>query len=91
MRVFTPTAVKKSESLPIAPRMDNLQGKIWGFVDTSKVNADLFIEHLKAEITKAYHAKDFVVVRKEAPGFSLTAEQTNRLAQCGCVVFCFGD
>ena len=91
MRVLTPTAVKKSESLPIAPRMDDLQGKVWGFVDTSKVNADMFIEHLKAEITKAYRAKDFVVVRKEAPGFSLTEEQTKRLEPCACVVFCFGD
>lgn len=91
MRILTPTAAKKVQPLPIASRMDSLEGKIWGFVDTSKVNADLFIEDLKAEIGKLYHPKDFVVVRKEAPGFPLTADQTERLEKCGCVIFCFGD
>jgi hypothetical protein len=91
MRVLTPTVAKRTESLPLARRMDNLEGKIWGFVDTSKVNADLFIEDLKAEIRKLYRPKDFVVVRKEAPGFPLTAAQTAALEKCACVIFCFGD
>jgi hypothetical protein len=91
MRVVTPTAAKPGETLPIAGRLDDLEGKIWGFVDTSKVNADLFIEDLKAMIRKFYRPKDFVVVRKEAPGFPLTADQTARLEQCSCVIFCFGD
>lgn len=91
MKVLTPTAAKKGQSLPIASRMDNLEGKIWGFVDTSKVNADLFIENLKAEIGKLYRPKDFVVVRKAAPGFPLTGDQIERLEKCGCVILCFGD
>jgi hypothetical protein len=91
MRVFSPIASARSKPLPIAPRVDDLEGKVWGFVDTSKVNADLFIQNLRAEIAKGYRPKDFIVVRKEAPGFPLTPEQTQQLERCGCVVFCFGD
>ncbi|HWP58154.1 MAG TPA: hypothetical protein VNL14_09720 [Candidatus Acidoferrales bacterium] len=91
MKVLTPAAAKKAAALPVAKRLDSLEGKVWGFVDTSKVNADLFIENLKAEIGKAYRPKDFVVVRKEAPGFPLSSEQTRQLEGCSCVVFCFGD
>lgn len=91
MRLFSPIASARSKPLPIAPRVNDLEGKVWGFVDTSKVNADLFIEDLKSEIAKAYCPKDFVVVRKEAPGFPLTPAQTERLEKCGFVIFCFGD
>jgi len=68
-----------------------LDGQIWGFVDTSKVNADRFIEKLQAAIKKLHRPKDFVVVRKEAPGFPLAPEQIGVLEKCGFVVFCFGD
>jgi hypothetical protein len=91
MRVLSPAIAKQGKSIPIAPRERSLEDQIWGFVDTSKVNADLFIENLKAEITKSHRPKDFVVVRKEAPGFALTAEQIGLLEKCSFVVFCFGD
>jgi hypothetical protein len=91
MRVLSPAVTKRGKSIPIASRERSLEDQIWGFVDTSKVNADLFIENLKAEITKSHRPKDFVVVRKEAPGFALTAEQIGLLESCSFVVFCFGD
>jgi hypothetical protein len=91
MKVFSPAVTKRDRSIPIAPRERGLEGQIWGFVDTSKVNADLFIENLKAEIAKSHRPKDFVVVRKEAPGFPLTAEQIELLEKCSFVIFCFGD
>ncbi len=91
MKVFLPTVKRREKPAPIAPRARSLEGQIWGFVDTSKVNADLFIEKLKAKIAESFQPKDFVVVRKEAPGFPLTPEQIQRLETCGFVVFCFGD
>jgi hypothetical protein len=91
MKVLSPTVAKRGKSIPIAPRERGLEEQIWGFVDTSKVNADLFIEDLRAEIAKSYRPKDFVVVRKEAPGFALTAEQIGLLEKCSFVIFCFGD
>ena len=91
MRILSPAIAQRGKSIPIAPREHSLEDQIWGFVDTSKVNADIFIDHLKTGIAKAYRPKDFVVVRKEAPGFALSAEQIGRLEKCSFVVFCFGD
>jgi hypothetical protein len=91
MKVLSPAVTKRDKSSPIAPRQHSLEEQIWGFVDTSKVNADLFIENLRAEITKSHRPRDFVVVRKEAPGFALTAEQIGLLEKCSFVIFCFGD
>ena len=91
MLILSPTASTRAEPLPIAPREPNLDGQVWGFVDTSKVNADLFIEILKGEIASSYRPKDFVVVRKQAPGLALTTEQIGLLDRCRFVIFCFGD
>lgn len=91
MRVFSPAATRRVENLPIAPRGKVLEGQVWGFVDTSKVNADFFIEDLRVEITQRYSPKGFTVVRKEAPGVPLSAAQIEQLRECGFVVFCFGD
>src|SRR5436309_14301028 len=91
MRVFSPVVSRRGKSFPIAARERSLDGQIWGFVDTSKVNADRFIEKLQAAIKKLHRPKDFVVVRKEAPGFPLAPEQIGVLEQCGFVVLCFGD
>jgi hypothetical protein len=61
-------------------------------VDTSKVNADLFIAEMKAEVVRRYRPKDFVVVRKASPGFPLSEAESSKLAaRCDVVVFCFGD
>jgi len=91
MLVLSPTPATRAQSLPIAPREPNLEEQVWGFVDTSKVNADLFIEILKREIAATFRPKDFVVVRKQAPGLALTTEQIGLLERCRFVIFCFGD
>jgi len=91
MFVLSPTASTRAQPLPIAPREANIEEQVWGFVDTSKVNADLFIEILKREIANSYRPKDFVVIRKQAPGLALTSEQIGMLERCRFVIFCFGD
>ena len=78
--------------IPIAPRCTDLIGKNWGFVDTSKVNADLFIEEIQQALRQSHQPKSFVTIRKEAPGFPLTAAQLGQLqSSCDVVVLCFGD
>jgi len=91
MLVLSPTAATLAQPLPIAPRESKIEDQVWGFVDTSKVNADLFIEILKREIAGTFRPKDFVVVRKQAPGLALTTEQIGMLERCRFVIFCFGD
>jgi len=90
--VHRPNLAKPRRPAPIAPRGRSLTGQIWGFVDTSKVNADLFIDEIQAEIRQRFSPKDFIVVRKESPGVPLSEDQIRRLSeQCGFVIFCFGD
>ncbi|MFQ5852990.1 MAG: hypothetical protein ACE5JU_20710 [Candidatus Binatia bacterium] len=92
MKIYSPTHGKRNQVLPLAPRRRALEGQTWGFVDTSKVNADLFIEEMKAEVQHHYHPKTFTVIRKESPGVPLSSAQIEHLAaECGFVVFCFGD
>lgn len=91
MKIYSPTVAKRHETIPIAHRGKALEGETWGFVDTSKVNADIFIEELRAELLRHYHPKGFTVVRKEAPGVPLSAAQIEQLRECGFVVFCFAD
>lgn len=92
MRVLSPSHLNTMARIPIAPRRTELIGKNWGFVDTSKVNADLFIEEIQRELRESYQPKSFVTIRKEAPGFPLTAAQLDQLqSNCDVVVLCFGD
>ncbi len=92
MKIYSPTHGKQYQALSLAPRSKALEGQTWGFVDTSKVNADLFIEEIKAEAQKHYQPKSFIVIRKESPGVPLTPGQIEQLAGvCGFIVLCFGD
>lgn len=92
MQLLSPAYTKTGQLISIAPRREDLEGKVWGFVDTSKVNADLFIEELQREIQLRYRPKAVVMIRKEAPGFSLSAQQLDQLtSQCDFVILCFGD
>src|SRR5262245_35735156 len=79
MKIFVPTTTTTSAKIPIAPRAATLEGKSWGFVDTSKVNADLFIEEIQALIGQSQQPKSFISIRKEAPGFPLAQTQLDRL------------
>ena len=92
MRVLSPSSTNTAPRIPIAPRRDDLNDKTWGFVDTSKVNADLFIEEIQSELRQRYQPKSFVTIRKAAPGFPLSAAQLDQLkSSCDVVVLCFGD
>lgn len=92
LTVYNPTLAKPPHFLPIAPRGKPLDGQLWGLVDTSKVNADRFIEELQKEIQQNYRPRGFLVIRKESPGVPLSGKQIERLAnECDFVVFCFGD
>lgn len=92
LAVYNPTLTKPRHPISIAPRGKPLEEQVWGFVDTSKVNADLFIDEIKTQIQQKHRPKGFIVIRKESPGVPLTADQMNQLAnECGFVIFCFGD
>lgn len=64
--------------------------RTWGFVDTSKVNADLFLHTLAGDLAPVPSGQTHI--RKPSPGYALTAEQLNQLANSSdAVVLGFGD
>jgi len=92
MKIFVPTYVRTGQLIPIAPRSGDLDGKVWGFVDTSKVNAEFFIEELEGAICQHHHPTSMFTIRKEAPGFPLSEQQLDHLrSNCDFVILCFGD
>jgi len=74
-----------------APRLGDLGGKRVGFVDNSKVNADLFLSRLKLELTGRFGALPGPAIRKLAPKDHLSDADFAALAECDAVVQCFGD
>lgn len=88
MEVVTPTArdnkTIKGASWPGGPI------ERWGFVDTSKVNADHFLATLRKALGVPEGAPG--QVRKPAPGYALTSEELSQLAEASqAVVLGFAD
>lgn len=91
MDIVIPEASNLTPQIDPARRDPSNLKKTWGFIDTTKVNADAFIGELTHAVRER-HGVDSVVVRKAKPGVGLTPEQESELAaQCGVVVACFGD
>jgi hypothetical protein len=89
--LIAPTAATAPVEPHFAPRDPAAVRRPWGFIDTSKVNADLFIQRVR-ERARDEFGVDSVVVAKPAPGLGLTDAQADDLAgRCGVVVACFGD
>jgi hypothetical protein len=56
-----------SAHAPLAPQLDALRDASVAFVDNSKVNADIFLSHIRPALEQAYGAKIGKTVRKLAP------------------------
>lgn len=89
--VLNPRISEVIEALPPTQRLSRLAGQEIGFVDNSKLNADLFIERLGAELRQQYGVVPGIIVRKAAPKDRLGEADLARLARCGAVIQCFGD
>ena len=72
-------------------RLPSLEGAVIGFVDNSKLNADLFIEQVQDGLERKFGAKPALVIRKLAPKELLSDEEYAELAKCDAVIQCFGD
>jgi hypothetical protein len=89
--VLNPRLEAASEARPPAPRLDTLAGREIGFVDNSKLNADLFIARLGRALAERYAVRPGAVIRKSAPKDRLSDGDLERLQRCGAVIQCFGD
>jgi hypothetical protein len=86
-----PTVSEQIAPIPTAKRLRGLRGKRLGFIDNSKCNADLFIQHLVNRFLHRFAVIAGPIVRKAAPKDRLSENDFATLAACDAVVQCFGD
>lgn len=72
-------------------RLASLDGAVIGFVDNSKLNADLFIARVQDGLQRKFGAKPSMVIRKLAPKELLSDDEYAELVKCDAVIQCFGD
>ncbi len=89
--LLDPVVAEEASPIPAAAGLAGLGGKRLGFVDNSKLNADLFLSRLTGELAGRFGAVIGPVVRKNAPKDHLGEGELAELAECDAVVQCFGD
>ncbi len=89
--VFNPRVSQQLPAIDVASRPAALKDAVIGFVDNSKLNADLFIERLQPLLRDQYGIKLGAKVRKHAPKDELSECDLAELAKCAAVVQCYGD
>ncbi len=91
--VYKPVAStpENRNALEYAPRPESLKGKRIGLIDTSKVNADLFLRRLE-ELLLDHGITGSLHVKKLTPGLTLTSEQLSEIKRHADVaLIAFGD
>ena len=89
--VFNPHVTDEIAPVRTAAGLCELRGASIGFVDNSKVNADIFIGRLKPLLQELYGVRPGVTVRKLAPKDELSAADLEALRKHDAVIQCFGD
>lgn len=89
--VFSPKVSDEISAIARAERLGQLKGMRIGFVDNSKINADIFIERLGARLSDEFGVELGETVRKLAPKDPLGGDELKRLSKCDAVIQCFGD
>jgi hypothetical protein len=89
--LLDPVVAGEASPIPAAAELGGLGGKRLGFVDNSKLNADLFLSRLTRGLAGRFGAVIGPLVRKKAPKDHLGADDLAALAECDAVVQCFGD
>src|SRR6266849_9605989 len=86
-----PVVTEDAAPIRAATELGGLGGKRLGFVDNSKLNADLFLSRVTGELAGRFGAVIGPVIRKYAPKDYLDEAHLAELGKCDAVVQCFGD
>lgn len=86
-----PRITDSTEHAPLAPRLSSLRDARIAFVDNSKVNADIFLSHIRPALEHDCGAKSGKTVRKLALNDEPTEADLKELAAYDCVIQAFGD
>ncbi len=90
--VLDPTAEAVPVETRLAPRLDTLEGKVVGFLDNSKLNADRFLLLMERELTERYRLGGVVRARKPNASRVCPKETAADLAaRCDAVITAVGD
>ena len=93
MIVLDPTqasdADKAGAGLPLAPRLDTLEGKAIGLWSNKKLNADNLLEFIRQELAKDYSFS--IVHGVYDPGRLMEEHEWGDLEQCDAVILANGD
>ena len=66
LRVYHPAAAADSNTVPIGRALENLQGKVVGFIDNAKPNFQFLVEDLETQLKARYGVK--AVKKHRKPG-----------------------
>ena len=90
--VLDPTVEPIRAQAQLAPRLESLEGKTFGFLDNSKLNADRFLALLESELRARYRVGEAVRARKPNASRVCPEEILADLAnRCDAVVTAVGD
>jgi hypothetical protein len=90
--LLDPTDQEVRQGRTLAPRLGELRGKVGGFLDNRKQNADVLLEHLAARLSAEYgmaeavHRAKFIYSRVAEP--AVIDELAER---CHFIVTAIGD
>lgn len=93
IEIYKPIVPGSVEEKPFefAPRSPELYGKRIGLIDTSKVNADLFLKRIE-ELLINYGIAGIFKLRKKTPGTTLTQEELLEFKKnVDAALIAFGD
>jgi len=90
--VLDPTNSAEFVKVTLAPRLSSLNGKVVGFLDNSKLNADRFLSMLEQELVTRYHLAG--VVRARKPTASRICPEgilSDLVGRCDAIITAVGD
>ncbi|MBI2862570.1 MAG: hypothetical protein HYX89_07105 [Chloroflexi bacterium] len=92
IHILDPTGKPRAQTLPLAPRVADLDGKRIGFLDNAKPNADVLLSRLEALLVKRFQLTKVTRARKRHPAVPAEPEMARQLAEnCDVVVTALGD
>ncbi len=89
-QLLNPRGTFRLEENPIAPRLDSLNNKVLGLVDSSKANADVFLNRIQELLSEIYSFPEILRTRKS--NGSVPSPFTKEFFdKCDFAINAFGD